>query len=1271
MTSATLPSGTVTRSGVLSSDYEAWLAFDSNDSAPSMWLSEVGQTPAWIGYEWASGAKRVTHYAIKFVNGSLTSRAPRSWTFQGWNGSAWVVLDTRPNETNWAGVERREYVVASPGSYSKYRLNVTDDNDSRSTGNETVSIGKLELFDCPCVTTNLVPVMTSPTLPSGSVTRSGVLSSDYEGWLAFDSVDSSTSMWLSQVRQVPAWLAYQWADGAKSVDRYAIRFTNGSLTSRAPKNWTLEGWNGSSWVVVDTRANEVNWGGSERREYVVASPGSFAQYRLNVSDDNDDRTGIETISIGRLELLKCNVDTQPPAAPVLTGFTPASPSNNTKPVLAGTAEAGASVNIFAGVSCTGPLVATVMASANGSFSSTLTVPVNATSTFTATARDAAGNVSTCSAGLAYVHDGVAPAAPVLTGFSPASPSSNLNPVLSGTAEANSTVRIFSGTTCAGTPVVTVTASSTGVFSATSSVTANTTTAFTATSTDVAGNVSACSTSLSYRHDSVAPNAPVLTGFTPVSPSNNLNPTLSGTAEASATVRLFSGTSCSGAVLTTSTVSASGTFSVTRTVGANTTTTFTATVVDAAGNVSPCSASLGYRHDNQPPSVPVFSGFTPASPGTSLSPQLRGTTEKSATVQLFQGSGCVAPVLATLNADATTGVFTSTVTVSANASTGFSARALDAVGNVSACSAVATYVHDTVAPPPPTFLSGYVPFDAPPVAVQVRAQTEGRGRVAVFTDAACTVAASPAGVVQADATGSALLPLTQAQRQTTMFAAALDVAGNRSSCVSFEAGCPVGFEDCDGNPANGCEADLMADEGNCGACGTTCSGAPSANAVCGAGTCGLGCVVGTFDCDGIAANGCESTTACGASVCQVEPFEELLITDLSVVEDPVRTTGSGAWTFGALMRAMNGGRDPSELVRNWLKTWQADQFIGATFVPARPNIGPLVLGPWEARSGGPNAPLNFDVAPFRLLAIVNRMDLRHEGVHAGEGRFVFGVTDPNTGGPMPFTVILEYTLPGGHAEEFQRWSRDWHELGRLGLGHPDYNAKLQALTDRFTKSFVLAGRFMGSAISQVRTNENTLDPEWELREFHFGPGGLEPAHVALTPPFFLNGSQLVADYINQNQPAILTETHVVPEFFQGQPFLWGSAPTPFGFFWNALGVEPQARHKFSLNTCNGCHAGETQTVFLHVGFRSKGQPAFLSPFLVSTAPIPDPVTRTPRVFNDLGRRREDLSALVCGVPSQLTASKDRVGESLLAPARFVEPAVPGFPPRSNLPAGRVH
>lgn len=56
-------------------------------------------------------------------------------------------------------------------------------------------------------------------------------------------------------------------------------------------------------------------------------------------------------------------------------------------------------------------------------------------------------------------------------------------------------------------------------------------------------------------------------------------------------------------------------------------------------------------------------------------------------------------------------------------------------------------------------------------------------------------------------------------------------------------------------------DTTTDPTNCGGCGITCV-VPGASAVCEAGGCAIGsCDAGTFDCDGLPANGCEATEGC--------------------------------------------------------------------------------------------------------------------------------------------------------------------------------------------------------------------------------------------------------------------------------------------------------------------------------------------------------------------------------------------------------------------------
>jgi hypothetical protein len=380
---------------------------------------------------------------------------------------------------------------------------------------------------------------------------------------------------------------------------------------------------------------------------------------------------------------------------------------------------------------------------------------------------------------------------------------------------------------------------------------------------------------------------------------------------------------------------------------------------------------------------------------------------------------------------------------------------------------------------------------------------------------------------------------------------------------------------------------------------------------------------------------------------IDPGRELMITDLSVVEDPIRTTwsapagtaGRGVWTFGHLMREMAGASPAGEMVLQWLREWEVDQRVGLSVARARPTVRPLLIDPWLERSGCPagaiHCELDLEQAPFRLLAIVDRIDLRDaepalDGAgesdrgltrHAGEGRFVFGAIGP-AGERLPFTVIFEYSQLAGDADDVRDWAARWHALGALPFG-ASYNAALEAITRGFAGRGVAPSRPHGSGIAQVRTNENALSPRWELREFRLTLAGLEQAGVIQTPDLAENGTARLATRITSHAAAIRDGSYRVAE---GE--LGASAPTPSRTtFWNAAAIaDSTARHRFSLTTCSGCHAGETATRFVHVATREAGAAAALSGFLVGID-VADPITGEVRRFADLDRRAEDLRELL--------------------------------------------
>ena len=125
--------------------------------------------------------------------------------------------------------------------------------------------------------------------------------------------------------------------------------------------------------------------------------------------------------------------------------------------------------------------------------------INGTKTETVQFSDLAGNLSATITD-SIILDTIAPAAPLIqlpaTQFG-----NNTRPLISGTAEANSTVDLLDGIS----PLSQVTASATGLWSYTPAVPlAAGVHQFTATATDVAGNRGAASTSLVYVVDLVAP-----------------------------------------------------------------------------------------------------------------------------------------------------------------------------------------------------------------------------------------------------------------------------------------------------------------------------------------------------------------------------------------------------------------------------------------------------------------------------------------------------------------------------------------------------------------------------------------------------------------------------------------------------------------------------------------------------------------------------------------------------------------------------------------------
>lgn len=196
--------------------------------------------------------------------------------------------------------------------------------------------------------------------------------------------------------------------------------------------------------------------------------------------------------------------------------------------------------------------------------------------------------------------------------------------LSGTAKAGSSVSVYDGTTKIGT----ATANASGNWSFTTGQLSNATHALTASTTDTAGKA-VTSSVLNVRVDTSAPVAPKITAFTPdtgtvgdgITSANQV--TLTGTAEAGSTVKVFDGTNQIGVA----TANTSGNWSYQSAQLTNGKHVFTATSSDVAGNTSAASSQTSVTINSTTTTPPTPTPTPGTDPSTNL--LVNGSFEASA------------------------------------------------------------------------------------------------------------------------------------------------------------------------------------------------------------------------------------------------------------------------------------------------------------------------------------------------------------------------------------------------------------------------------------------------------------------------------------------------------------------------------------------------------------------------------------------------------------------------------------------------------------------
>lgn len=428
----------------------------------------------------------------------------------------------------------------------------------------------------------------------------------------------------------------------------------------------------------------------------------------------------------------------------------------------------------------------------------------------------------------------------------------------------------------------------------------------------------------------------------------------------------------------------------------------------------------------------------------------------------------------------------------------------------------------------------------------------------------------------------------------------------------------------------------------------------------------------------------------AQDCQAEikPEKSLFITDLAVVEDQIRTynvaTGvgnpNGVWTFGKLIANIENGTSTDGVrgfLKTWVKQWTTDQTVNGQLVKARKHVLECVIAPWLRKAQ--NDPsldvtlLNWENlwdatnvlsiqqnAPFKLTAIVNRIDVRGNGAYnsafqnGGETRFIFSLIDPFNGliplsPDQPFSaqqngigfgdwrglnVILEYGNVQtskcdvlGLAQQWLDLSDNSYSFGVAATDNP-YKVALQQITDYVTSANSNVAKTNSSAINRIRTNEKALANrdeslevhqgwarmDWEFRQFELDPNthvlklmpltnnptvtsnGATNIDQNFSPPqvivndnllnWIYAGNRMKVRHGNYNMPSYLLAgsfvvTGEAAHYFDFDRDNWITKSPEYSTASGGLEEAKEIRQQFSLNTCVGCHNGETKTRFTQI------------------------------------------------------------------------------------------
>jgi hypothetical protein len=245
------------------------------------------------------------------VDASMQGKNVRIKAYDGINGVSVVI-----NFLNESKAVISSLVIGNPSGTTitydniyKIPLNTKWITYSGATSSNTSRLYEIQPVDLSTSLMGYIPKMTTNIAPSPFViTASSIYNTTTaNSFTSFDRTVTETYGWISLANDINdgnAWLSFK-LDKPIHVSKYYIISRNDSGLEQSPKNWQLQGSiDGTNWINVDERTDQINWKFGEVRWFTTSYSGEYQYYRIYITANNGLSSGINYVTIDEMNIFE-------------------------------------------------------------------------------------------------------------------------------------------------------------------------------------------------------------------------------------------------------------------------------------------------------------------------------------------------------------------------------------------------------------------------------------------------------------------------------------------------------------------------------------------------------------------------------------------------------------------------------------------------------------------------------------------------------------------------------------------------------------------------------------------------------------------------------------------------------------------------------------------------------------------------------------------------------------------------------------------------------